>query len=382
MDTYKRIPLRLESHKRIYYNQLFLQKYIKRIENFLEETPNMNTLKFATDALEYKELKANNNIEGITDDIEEIEKTIRNEKNIPWNKKERIINLHRGYRYILSHNVIDKESLKELYEILSKGLLDEYSIKNMGDYYRKKPVYILKDGRLDLEPIKGINENEIDNYMNNLFNFINNYEADTSMDNFIKSQIVHFYFVYIHPYFDVNGRTARTVSMWHLLNEEAYPYIIFNRAISLNKRKYNTRLNDVRRKGDITLFLRYMLKEVLKEFEKEKIINNIKTNSEEEITKTESQILEYLLTLKGELTILDLATKYNAYNMYKSPDVIAQSYIYPLIEKGVLINNGQTKHKLTKDMPNIKIAISSDLLDIDKEKIKSINIQKYLSKQL
>ena len=68
--------------------------------------------------------------------------------------------------------------------------------------------------------------------------------------------------------------------------------------------------------------------------------------------------------------------------MYKSPDIIAQSYIYPLIEKGVLINNGQTKHKLTKDMPNIKIAISSDLLDIDKEKIKSINLQKYLSKQL
>lgn len=382
MDTYKRVPLRLESHKRIYYNQLFLQKYIKRIENFLEETPSMNTLEFASDALEYNELKANNNIEGITDDIEEIEKTIRNEKNIPWNKKERIINLHRGYRYILSHNVIDKESLKELYEILSKGLLDEYSIKNMGDYYRKKPVYILKEGRLDLEPIKGIKEEQIDNYMNNLFNFINNYEVNTNIDNFIKSQIVHFYFVYIHPYFDVNGRTSRTLAMWHLLNEEAYPYIIFNRAISLNKRKYNTRLNDVRRKGDITLFLRYMLKEVLKEFEKEKIINNIKEKSDEEITRSESQILEYLLTLKGELTILDLATKYNAYNMYKSPDIIAQTYIYPLIEKGVLINNGQTKHKLTKDMPNIKLAISRDLLDIDKEKIKSINLQKYISKQL
>ena len=88
MDTYKRVPLRLETHKRIYYNQLFLQKYIKRIENFLEETPSMNTLEFASDALEYKELKANNNIEGITDDIEEIEKAIRNENNIPWNKKE------------------------------------------------------------------------------------------------------------------------------------------------------------------------------------------------------------------------------------------------------------------------------------------------------
>ena len=378
METYKRVPLRLENHKRVYYNQIFLQKYIKRIENFLNDTPNINTIDFAIDALEYKELKANNNIEGITDDIEEIENTIINEKNIPWNKKERIINLHRGYRYILSHDSINKESLKELYSILSKGLLDEYSINNMGQYYRQKPVYILNDSRLDLDPIKGINENQIEKYMNNLFDFINNYEVNSDIEEFIKSQIIHFYFVYIHPYFDVNGRTSRTVAMWHLLNEKAYPYVIFNRAISLNKRKYNTRLNDVRRRGDMTLFLRYMLKEVLKEFEKQKIIDNIKENSSEEITRSEAQIIDYLLTLKGELTILDLATKYNAFNMYKAPNEIASSYVYPLIEKGIVVKNGITNHRLTREMPNIKIAISSNLLNIDKEKLKSINLQKYI----
>ena len=381
MDTYKRVPLRLESHKRIYYNQIFLQKYIRRIDNFLEESPNMNTLEFAIEALEYKELKANNNIEGIADDIEEIERIIRNEKNIPWNNKERIINLHRGYRYILSHDNINKESLRELYAILSKGLLDEYALNNMGQYYRNKPVYILWDGRLDILPIKGIDEGKVESYMDKLLDFTNNYEANTDIDNFIKSQIMHFYFVYIHPYFDVNGRTSRTLAMWHLLNEKAYPYIIFNRAISFNKRKYTYKLNDVRRRGDITLFLRYMLKEVLKEFEKEKIISTIKENSDEEITRSEAEIIEYLLTLKGELTLLDLARKYNAYNIYKNPSEIATSYIYPLIEKGILINNGPTKHRLTKDMPNIKLAISRDLLDIDQDKIKSINIQRIISKK-
>ena len=381
MDTYKRVPLRLESHKRIYYNQIFLQKYIRRIDNFLEESPNMNTLEFAIEALEYKELKANNNIEGIADDIEEIERIIRNEKNIPWNNKERIINLHRGYRYILSHDNINKESLRELYAILSKGLLDEYALNNMGQYYRNKPVYILWDGRLDMLPIKGIDEGKVESYMDKLLDFTNNYEANTDIDNFIKSQIMHFYFVYIHPYFDVNGRTSRTLAMWHLLNEKAYPYIIFNRAISFNKRKYTYKLNDVRRRGDITLFLRYMLKEVLKEFEKEKIISTIKENSDEEITRSEAEIIEYLLTLKGELTLLDLARKYNAYNIYKNPSEIATSYIYPLIEKGILINNGPTKHRLTKDMPNIKLAISRDLLDIDQDKIKSINIQRIISKK-
>lgn len=381
MDTFKRVPLRLETHKRIYYNQILLQKYIKRIENLLEETPSMNTLEFARSSLEYKELKANNSIEGITDDIEEIERVIRNEKDIPWENKERIINLHRGYRYILSHDNINKDSLKELYAILSEGLLSEQSLKDMGDYYRNGPVYILMGGP-GLNFIKGMPFDKVNYHMDKLFEFIDNYEAETEMDNFIKSQIMHFYFIYIHPYFDVNGRTARTVSMWHLINTKSYPYIIFNRAISLNKMKYTHKLNEVRRRGDITLFLRYMLKEVLKEFEKEIIINNIKEKADGEITGAESQILEYLLSLKEELSIFDLSIKYNAYNVYKSPEYLAQNYIYPLIEKGILVNNGLTGFELAKDTPDMDLAINSDLLDIEKEKIKSINLQKYISKQL
>ena len=373
MDTFKRVPLRLETHKRIYYNQILLQKYIKRIENLLEETPSMNTLEFARSSLEYKELKANNSIEGITDDIEEIERVIRNEKDIPWENKERIINLHRGYRYILSHDNINKDSLKELYAILSEGLLSEQSLKDMGDYYRNGPVYILMGGP-GLNFIKGMSFDKVNYHMDKLFEFIDNYEAETEMDNFIKSQIMHFYFVYIHPYFDVNGRTARTVSMWHLINTKSYPYIIFNRAISLNKMKYTHKLNEVRRRGDITL--------LLKEFEKEIIINNIKENADEEITGAESQILEYLLSLKEELSIFDLSIKYNAYNVYKSPEYLAQNYIYPLIEKGILVNNGLTGFELAKDTPDMDLAINSDLLDIEKEKIKSINLQKYISKQL
>ena len=76
--------------------------------------------------------------------------------------------------------------------------------------------------------------------MNQLFEFINNNELEeTEINKFIKSQIMHFYFVYIHPYFDVNGRTSRTVAMWYLLNNKNYPYIIFNRAIEFNKKTTN-----------------------------------------------------------------------------------------------------------------------------------------------
>ena len=381
MDTYKRLPLRLQTHKRIYYNQIFLQKYIKRIENFLEETPNMNNIEYVKDAIKRKELKANNSIEGLNDDLEEIAKALRNGRDLPTNKKERIINLNKGYNYILRKNQINKETLKQLYSLLSNGLLSDYCIQNMGDYYRKKPVYIMKNSNQVVDYIKGINENLIELYMNRLFDYINNSEEESDIDNFLKSQIIHYYIAYVHPYFDVNGRTARTTAMWHLLNTEAYPYIIFNRAISFNKPKYYKRIDSVRKRGDITLFLRYMLKEVLKEFEKEKIIHNIKENCEEEITDEEAQIIEYLLTLKGELSLSEVSRKYNAHNVYKNPEIIRNLYVNPLMEKGVLTKEGISNHIISRNTPNIVLAITDDLITIKPKKIKSLNIQRYTSKQ-
>ena len=378
MNTYVRTPLRIASHKKIYYNQRYLTKYKRRLLELLDENDYMDTLEFAKDAMELQEIKANNNIEGINDDLSVIEKTIRNQNNIPLSQKERIINLHKGYHYILTHSTINKESLRELYAILSKGLLDNYSIENTGEYYRQRPVYILKNCKFDIELYKGIPENELEKYMDRFFEFVNTYEAKGNMNNFLKSQIMHFYFVYVHPYFDVNGRTSRTVAMWHLLNEKSYPYIIFNRAISFNKGQYEKYIINGRKHGDITLFLKYMLKEVEKELEKQIIIHDIKKNLDEELTREECQLIEYFLSLKSEITLFDLTTKYNAFNVYQSPCELVKNQIYPLIEKNVFLNLGPTKHKLTTTMPNLKLAISSDLIDIDPQKIKSLSLKNYI----
>ena len=44
----------------------------------------------------------------------------------------------------------------------------------MGEYYREAPVYILKKGRLDIEPYQGINYEKIDEFMDKYFEFLNN----------------------------------------------------------------------------------------------------------------------------------------------------------------------------------------------------------------
>lgn len=361
MYKYMRVPLRLDNHRRIYYDANFIEPSIEALRNFLESYDYMHTLDFAKEAMEYMEIKANNAVEGLNDDLSEIDEAINNRTNIPVTKKQRIINLHKGYHYILAHHRIEKDNLRELYAILSKDLLDEYCQDHMGEYYREAPVYILKSGCLDIEPYKGINEIEIESYMNAFFEYVNSNTVETEIDNFIKSQIMHFYFVYVHPYFDVNGRTSRTVAMWQLLNTESYPYIIFNRAISLSKNSYEKNIIQSRN-GDVTSFLKYMLETVKNQLEKERVIHNIIQNVGP-LQIDERQIIDYLLSMKQLSTIKNLATIYNYHNVYRNPRVIAEEYVLPLMERGIIIEDGMIEQSVSNEIPNYILRLNDEVTE-------------------
>ena len=209
-------------------------------------------------------------------------------------KRREIINLYNGYKYIFTNNIMDKEHLLELYKILSDGLLSSSDMARMGEYYREDKVYILRKGRIDMELSEGIDYSLIDKYMDIYFDYVNDNSDKTMTDEFIKSQIMHFYFVYIHPYFDVNGRSSRTMAMWYLLNNKAYPYIIFNRAISNNSSTYDETITDTRNNANISFFIRYMMINVKRELEKELIIQEIRDNTSVKMTMMDYQALNYI----------------------------------------------------------------------------------------
>ena len=278
---YIRLNLETSEGTNILVNKEYLKPYEEEIVEFLDGLDYMRELKFARATMVSQEIKSNNVIEGIKDDLSIIDNVITQRKeNLSEQERKRIINLYHGYQYILTHKNINKDSLKELYQLLSENILDPRDRVRMGEYYRTAPVYIIKGNRLDTEPFMGMNENKIDYHMDQLFEFINNNTLEENeINKFIKSQIMHFYFVYIHPYFDVNGRTSRTVAMWYLLNNKNYPYIIFNRAIAFNQKDYEPNIIKGRNFGDITLFLKYMLISVEEELGKEYVIHNIEANA-------------------------------------------------------------------------------------------------------
>lgn len=380
MGKYQMLNLETENGNHIHLNNEVLKQYKDELLEFLNDEDYMKTLKFAKSVIMNQEIKSNNNIEGINDDLSIIDEIIKRKRSsLCLEDRKRIINLYKGYKYIFEHKNINKESLRQLYSILSDGILNEHDVKNMGDYYRNGPVYILKGICLTNDCFMGMDKDKIEYFMNQFFEFINSKDMeDSEIDIFIKSQVMHFYFVYIHPYFDVNGRTSRTVSMWYLLNNKNYPYVIFNRAISFAKSEYEKSIVKGRTYGDITLFLKYMLTSVEKELEKQYLIKQIIDKSGVNISSEENEMLEYLITIKGNTTVKDLAVMYNNYNMHQRSKTIFEEKILPLMDKSILVNKGYTKSFITSTMHNMNIGLNPAIVDVNPEKVKHLQIDKLI----
>ena len=318
------------------------------------------------------ELKANNQIEGYGDDVEMIKRVIARAKDIQdKDKRQRILNLYHGYNYILKTKEINKDTLKKLYSILSKDLLESRDLARMGEYYRTAPVYILKHGRLDIEPYQGVLATDVESYMEDYFKFLNTEIDGNITEEYIKSQILHYYFVYIHPYFDVNGRSSRTLSMWYLINKKSYPYIIFNRGISFKDGEYTRVIEDVRSFHDLSYFIDYMLTTVKIELEKEYVMQIEATLANDKLTAIDYQTLLYFLTMKGRKSVLDFVNMYNRFNDKKKAKEVYETMIVPLLDKKVLDIERSTKKNMFDDNNNVILTLRNTD-KISKNKVKRL----------
>lgn len=104
---------------------------------------------------------------------------------------------------------------------------------------------------------------KIDECMNSLFDFVNYNLKSESPVNVFLSHIAHYYILYIHPYFDYNGRTARMVYIWinHLQNDKYKLPIFLSEAINYDKHNYYKAIDDTRNShNDLTYFITYLMK--------------------------------------------------------------------------------------------------------------------------
>ena len=354
----------------------------EEIEEFIIATPSLKRVKFTTQIP--KDIQSNNIIEGIDDDIEAIRRIIGRKLIIDTNdnqdgKQKKVLNLYNAYRFILEKKDIDKETLRELYRLISDGLIDPRDQAKMGEYYRRDEVCISNLTYFD-ERITGVPYRIVDKYVDYLLEYIKTAKAENYTDNFIISQIVHFYLVFIHPYFDCNGRTSRTVAMWYLLNSKANAFLNFNRSIPFSKGTYNKSINKSRDTSDLTHFVKYILETEKEQLEKDYIIASIEKSRGKNFTDDDYLLLEYFLSNKEVSSVLSLTTTFNRIGENRFRHLDIREKIQTFLDEGLIVSTGITSKKLNNGENNPILRLNREKFDIDPSKVSRLNLQNYINK--
>lgn len=240
------------------------------------------------------ELEGTLQIEGVNTTRKQIEKIIK--ENNPKSLNDKIIiNMLNGFNYISSTKEFNKETLKNLYIKLSDGCLNKDD--EIGDaYYRNDVIYV--------SDYTGCPVDSIDSCMESLFKYINdNLDTKDSYLKLLLPFIAHYYLLYIHPYFDYNGRTARMVQIWIFMLTNNIPAFYLSEAINDNKNEYYKAIENTRNsRNDLTYFITYLMDLINLYSIIEKNLDDIKTGIENEgdsITINELHYLKRIIVNKN-----------------------------------------------------------------------------------
>ncbi len=240
------------------------------------------------------ELDGSLKIEGVHTTRKKILEIMESQKANDTNEQI-IFNMIQGYKFISSKPNFSKENLLKLYHLLSQNSLKKED--ELKGYYREEMVEV---GGHD-----GCKVDEIDECMNSLFDFINdNLNGNKMHLSMLLPFIAHYYILYIHPYMDFNGRTARMVSLWiSLLMEKAeiLPTYI-SEAINDDKNNYYRAIDNTRNShNDLTYFFIYLCQLANRYYLVYKNVTAIKEDLAllgESITGTEAHYLKKIIVNK------------------------------------------------------------------------------------
>ena len=205
----------------------------------------------------FSEIEGTLNIENIPTTHRHIVEVSKSE-NLTEENDIIVKNMLNAIQFIVNEKpTFNKENLRELYNILSKDCLPEKLQIKDGAYYRDDKVYI---GAFEGAPTEIVEE-----CMDSLFAFANDPESLKVHEDYLP-YICHYYILYVHPYFDYNGRTARMVSFWlNYINKIPYAPYFMSEAINESKNDYYRAITDTRNtNNDLTYFLGYILETSIK----------------------------------------------------------------------------------------------------------------------
>ena len=272
------------------------------------------------------ELYKTNKIEGIESSKSQIYSSLK--ENGKSNKKSnRLDGIIKKYKDIMEKNFKDTEhidslsSFRKIYDEMFEDFEKSGNYKLDGKYFRKDTVKIINSvGKTIHIGIDG--EEAIEKNMEDLIQFMNRKDIPF----LVKASISHFFFEYIHPFYDGNGRFGRYLLSLYLARKlDVLTAFSVSYSISKNLDDYYksfVEVEDVNNYGEITFFVENILKtikngqEMIIELLNDSIIrfnhsmeilNEISKNlSEKENIMLQIYLQNYLFNDYGEITNIEL----------------------------------------------------------------------------
>ena len=163
---------------------------------------------------------------------------------------QEVKNAYQAYEQIDKVNPYSVEDLKKIH-----GILTFLIEKDAGKFRNHGEGVFDGDVQIFLAPPHTM----VPTLMDNLFKWM--HENKDKVNPLILSSIFHYEFVFIHPFHDGNGRTARlwqTVILSHW--EKAFTYLPVESMIKKNQNEYYQAIQNCNNAGESTEFIEFMLK--------------------------------------------------------------------------------------------------------------------------
>lgn len=240
----------LLSEERIFSNS-------KKITDIFTQLPYIAQNKCINEVM-INEIIKTNKIEGVVSTKKDISESMNT-------KKARFSGIVNKYKEITEGNLEKINSVEEIRKIYD-DIFKEDILKNPeneldGKLFRKNPVYI-QDGIKKIHS-GALSEDTIISQLKDLIQFMN----FNNVNCLIKACITHYYFEYIHPFYDGNGRFGRFLFSIYLARKlDILTGLSLSYAIFLNKEKYLKLLletSESKNCGELTFFIEGMLEIII-----------------------------------------------------------------------------------------------------------------------
>ena len=221
--------------------------------------------------------------------------------------ESRIFGMKKGLEFISDPaNQITEETIHQLYEMAIGAYLPEEDRLLPGHFYRHDSVYVV-GAKVEHT---GLLWQALPERMGELVAFIH---EESEINDLLKAALIHFYMAYLHPYFDGNGRMARLMHLWYLV-QQGYSSALFvplSEYINKSRKSYydaytlveeNAGISDIL---DATPFLVYFIENVYHKLNG--ALPAVQTTaafqaalSQGQITEKEKSLWEFVLSAYGD----------------------------------------------------------------------------------